>query len=99
MHAMGGRANASGAIGIPGNGEFEATIWLAAFVALLLAPGWPGFVALIAGGMVSRPSSPRIVRQDDGAQGQVVQHVPLDRCCLVAESLIYGSDQLLPGAC
>ena len=36
-------------LGIPGNGEFVATIWLAAFVGLLITPGWPGFVALIAG--------------------------------------------------
>ncbi len=39
--------------GMPGNGEFVPTIWLAAFVALLLAPGWPGFVALISGVTVS----------------------------------------------
>lgn len=35
--------------GMPGNGEFVPATWLAAFVALLLAPGWPGFIAHIAG--------------------------------------------------
>lgn len=39
--------------GMPGNGEFVVMIWLAAFVALVIAPGWPGFVALIAGATVS----------------------------------------------
>jgi hypothetical protein len=35
--------------GMPGKGEFVPIIWLAAFVAILIAPGWPGFVALISG--------------------------------------------------
>ncbi len=48
--ALGCAAASSGFIfGMPGNGEFVPAIWLAAFVALLLAPGWPGFIALIAG--------------------------------------------------
>lgn len=39
--------------GMPGKGEFVPLIWLAAFVALLIAPGWPGFFALIVGAAVS----------------------------------------------
>jgi hypothetical protein len=35
--------------GLPGKGEFIPAVWLASFVALLITPGWPGFVALIAG--------------------------------------------------
>lgn len=34
---------------MPGNGEFVPLIWLAGFLALLVAPGWPGFIALISG--------------------------------------------------
>lgn len=34
---------------MPGKGEFVPAIWLAAFVALLVAPGWPGFIALMVG--------------------------------------------------
>ena len=39
--------------GMPGHGEFVPIIWLAGFVALLIAPGWPGFVALTAGATVA----------------------------------------------
>lgn len=39
--------------GMPGNGDFVPTIWLAGFVALLVAPGWPGFAALILGAAAS----------------------------------------------
>ena len=47
---LGCAASLSGFVfGMPGNGEFVPAIWLAAFVALLLAPGRSGFVALIAG--------------------------------------------------
>jgi len=35
--------------GLPGRGEFIPAVWLAAFAATLIAPGWRGFVALIAG--------------------------------------------------
>ena len=35
--------------GLPGRGEFIPAAWLAAFAATLIAPGWRGFVALIAG--------------------------------------------------
>jgi hypothetical protein len=35
--------------GLPGRGEFIPAVWLAAFAATLIAPGWPGFVALIGG--------------------------------------------------
>jgi hypothetical protein len=35
--------------GLPGHGEFVPGIWLPAFVAALMAPGWSGFLALIAG--------------------------------------------------
>ena len=38
---------------MPGRGEFVPAIWLAGFVGLLIAPGWPGFVALIAGATAS----------------------------------------------
>ncbi len=52
--ALGSVATASGFVfGMPGRGEFVPTIWLAAFVALLIAPGWLGFAALIAGVAVS----------------------------------------------
>ena len=36
-------------LGLPGRGEFIPVVWLAAFVATLIAPGWRGLVALIAG--------------------------------------------------
>jgi hypothetical protein len=39
-------------LGLPGRGEFIPAVWLAAFAATLIAPGWPGFVALIAGVVV-----------------------------------------------
>jgi hypothetical protein len=35
--------------GLPGHGEFISVVWLAAFVAMLIAPGRAGFIALIAG--------------------------------------------------
>ena len=35
--------------GLPGRGEFIPAVWLASFAAVLIAPGWRGFVALIAG--------------------------------------------------
>jgi hypothetical protein len=38
---------------MPGKGEFVLAVWLAAFVALLLAPGWPGFIAVMAGVTIS----------------------------------------------
>jgi hypothetical protein len=51
---LGAAAALSGFVfGMPGHGEFVPIIWLAGFVALLIAPGWPGFVALIAGATVS----------------------------------------------
>lgn len=50
VFALGCAAALSGFVfGMPGNGEFVWMTWLAAFVALLVAPGWPGFVALISG--------------------------------------------------
>lgn len=39
--------------GMPGKGEFVPAIWLAAFMALVIAPGRLGFVALISGVTVS----------------------------------------------
>jgi len=33
---------------MPGNGWFVPAMWLAGFVALLIAPSWPGFVAVIS---------------------------------------------------
>jgi hypothetical protein len=35
--------------GMPGHGEFLPGIWLPAFVAAVIAPGWPGFLALLTG--------------------------------------------------
>ena len=34
---------------MPGRGEFVAVIWVAAVLALLVAPGWAGFAAFLAG--------------------------------------------------
>ena len=52
--ALGCAASLSGFLfGMPGNGEFVLAIWLASFLALLIAPGWPGFAALLAGVTVS----------------------------------------------
>ena len=51
--ALGCAAALSGLLfGMPGHGEFVPAIWLSAFIALLIAPGWPGFVALMAGAIV-----------------------------------------------
>jgi hypothetical protein len=48
--ALGCAAALSGFVfGMPGHGAFVPAMWLAGFAALLMAPGWPGFVALIAG--------------------------------------------------
>jgi hypothetical protein len=38
---------------MPGKGAFVLAVWLAAFVALVVAPGWPGFIALMAGVTIS----------------------------------------------
>lgn len=66
--ALGCAAALSGFVfGMPGNGEFVAAIWLAGFVALLVAPGWPGFVALISGGTMSAT----ILDVSDGVFGLV----------------------------
>ena len=35
--------------GIPGNGEFIAFTWLAGLLAAFIAPGIPGFIAVVAG--------------------------------------------------
>ncbi len=52
--ALGVAAPFSGLVfGMPGNGEFVPIMWLAGFVALLIAPGWAGFVAVIAGATIS----------------------------------------------
>jgi len=52
--ALGCVAAASGLVfGMPGHGEFVVIIWLAGFVALLIAPGWRGFAALLAGATAS----------------------------------------------
>lgn len=52
--ALGSAAALSGFVfGMPGNGLFVPAMWLAGFVALLVAPGWPGFVTLIAGATVA----------------------------------------------
>lgn len=53
--------------GMPGKGEFVVVIWVAAFVALLIAHGWPGFTALIAGATVSAA----ILDLSDGVFGLV----------------------------
>lgn len=48
---LGAAAALSGLVfGMPGNGEFVPAIWLAAFIALLVAPGRPGNIGI-------RPSS------------------------------------------
>jgi len=66
--ALGCLAALSGIVfGMPGRGEFVVVIWVAAFVALVIAPGWPGFVALIAGTTVSAA----ILDVSDGVFGLV----------------------------
>ena len=63
---LGGGAAASGSVfGMPGHGEFVAIIWLAAFVALIIAPGWPGLIALLSGAAVSAV----IIDVSDGIYG------------------------------
>ena len=39
--------------GMPGHGEFVPLTWLAGGAAIIVAPGWPGFVALLAGATVA----------------------------------------------
>lgn len=39
--------------GRPGHGEFVPLTWLAGGAAIIVAPGWPGFVALLAGATVA----------------------------------------------
>jgi hypothetical protein len=39
--------------GMPGNGEFVPLTWLAGGAAIIVAPGWRGFVALLAGATVA----------------------------------------------
>lgn len=51
---LGAAAALSGFVfGLPGKGEFVALTWLAGFAALLITPGWPGFVAVITGAAVT----------------------------------------------
>jgi hypothetical protein len=56
------------AFGMPGNGEFVPLMWLAGFLALLVAPGWPGFIALLSGVTVSGV----LLDVSDGVFGLVV---------------------------
>jgi len=52
--ALGCAAALSGFVfGMPGDGEFVPAMWLAGFVALIVAPGWPGFWALLVGATAS----------------------------------------------
>jgi hypothetical protein len=55
------------AFGMPGNGEFAWITWLAGFAALLVAPGHRGFIALIAGAVISAA----LVDLSDGMFGLV----------------------------
>jgi hypothetical protein len=66
--ALGCAAAMSGLVfGMPGQGEFVPAIWLAAFLALLIAPGWPGFIAL----MVGVTSAAVVIDLSDGVFGLV----------------------------
>ncbi len=66
--ALGGLAPVSGFVfGLPGNGEFVPIVWILSFVALLIAPGRHGFVALIAGAALSAT----ILDLSDGSFGLV----------------------------
>lgn len=56
------------AFGMPGKGEFVPLMWLAGFLALLVAPGWPGFIAMISGVTVSAV----LLDVSDGVSGLVL---------------------------
>jgi hypothetical protein len=50
---------------MPGNGLFVPAMWVAGFVALLIVPGWRGFVALIAGATLTTA----VLDLSDGVSG------------------------------